>query len=100
LSVNVDCRNLRFTAALDFDRLLALADAADLEHIEDFASIDIVEDTSAKVGTQITAHQLKPFVQRELRLGRRKGFVRNIGSRAGLEQFVWQLSRCTPVEYV
>ena len=52
-----------------------------------------------KRGTVITAEQLKNFVRRELRADRRKGFVRNIGSRSGLEQFTWLLSRCTPVPY-
>ena len=35
----------------------------------------------------------------ELRADRRKGFVRNISSRSGFDQFLWLLSRCTPVPY-
>jgi hypothetical protein len=94
-----DCTGLAFRAILDFDKLLRLADNADLEKLDDFASIDLFERDKSKAGTIITAEQLKPFVQRELRVDRRKGFVRNIGSRGGLDQFLWLLSRCTPVPY-
>jgi hypothetical protein len=94
-----DCRALAFRAYLDFDKLLRLADNADLEKLDDFASIDLFERDGPRAGTVITAEQLKPFVRRELRADRRKGFVRNIGSRSGLEQFNWFLSRCTPVPF-
>ena len=63
------------------------------------ATIDVFERQGLPTGTIITAEQLKSFVRRELRADRRKGFVRNIGSRSGLEQFTWLLSRCTPVPY-
>lgn len=100
LKARVDCAGIRFKAVLDFDRLLRLADNADLEKLDDFAAVEITEAAAdAGAGTVITADQLKPFVQRELRAERRKGFVRNIGSRSGLEQFLWNLSRCTPVPY-
>jgi hypothetical protein len=94
-----DCKGLAFRAYLDFDKLLRLADTADLEKLDDFTSIDVFERDEPKAGTVITAEQLKPFVRRELRVDRRKGFVRNISSRSGLEQFLWFLSRCTPVPY-
>ncbi len=99
LKVKVDCAGLRFKAILDFERLLRLADSADLEKLDDFATVEVAEAPEAPVGTTITADQLKPFVRRELRAERRKGFVRNVGSRSGLEQFLWTLSRCTPVPY-
>jgi hypothetical protein len=101
VSVNVrfDCKGLAFGAYLDFDKLLRLADNADLEKIDDFASIEVFEKDEPRVGTVITAEQLKPFLRRELRADRRKGFVRNITSRSGFEQFLWFLSRCTPVSY-
>src|SRR5439155_11434482 len=94
-------KDLAFCAVLDFDRLLQLADNADLERLDDFASIDVLEIGDAKEpkGTRITAHQIKNFVRRELRIDRRKGYVRNVASRNGLDQFVWHLSRCTPVAY-
>ena len=94
-----DCKGLAFRAYLDFDKLLQLADNADLEKLDDFASIDVFERDGPRTGTVITAEQLKNFVRRELRVDRRKGFVRNISSRSGLEQFLWFLSRCTPVPY-
>jgi hypothetical protein len=99
LKVRFDCKRLAFGAYLDFDKLLMLADNADLEKLGDFASIDVVEQDSSRKGTVITAEQLKGFVRRELRVDHRKGFVRNISSRSGLEQFLWLLSRCTPVPY-
>jgi hypothetical protein len=100
LRIRFDCRGLAFRACLDFEKLLQLADTADLEKLDDFASIDVFEEDSPRTGTVITAEQLKGFVRRELRVDRRKGFVRNIGSRSGLEQFLWLLSRCSPVPYV
>ncbi|HET6878611.1 MAG TPA: ATP-binding protein [Pirellulales bacterium] len=99
--LKVDCRKLRFTAVLDFDKLLRLADNADLEKLDDFASIEVsLSDRSdVKHNTRITAEALRPFVRKDLRSERRKGFVRNISSYGGYEQFLWSLSRCTPVQY-
>ena len=95
------CRGLGFRAVLDFDRLLQLADSADLEKLGDFASIEVFERATDKKepGTRITAERLKPFVRKELRGERRKGFVRNVASRGGFEQFLWSFSRCTPISY-
>src|SRR5580765_2679004 len=98
LKIRFNCKGIAFRAYLDFDKLLRLADSADLEKLDDFASIDVFEK-KAGAGTVITAEQLKNFVRRELRVDRRKGFVRNISSRSGLEQFIWLLSRCAPVPY-
>lgn len=100
VTIRVNCKGLTFRAYLDFDKLLRLADNADLEKIDDFASIEVFEQEDAPRGTVIAAEQLKSFVRRELRADRRKGFVRNISSRSGLEQFTWALSRCTPVPCV
>jgi hypothetical protein len=99
VKLRFDCTGLAFRAYLDFDNLLQLADNADLEKLDDFATIDLFERGECRPGTVITAEQLKPFVRRELRVDRRKGFVRNISSRSGLEQFIWFLSRCAPVPY-
>jgi hypothetical protein len=99
VKLRFECKGLAFRACLDFERLLQLADRADLEKLDDFASIDVFECAAGETSTVITAGHLKNFVRRELRVDRRKGFVRNISSRSGLEQFLWQLSRCTPVPY-
>src|SRR5579884_1026295 len=99
LTVRFDCKGLAFRARLDFDKLLRLADSADLEKLDDFASIDLLEPAASRAGTVIVAEGLKGFVRRELRADRRKGFVRNVSSHSGLEQFLWHLSRCTPVPY-
>lgn len=98
--LRVDCRKLAFRATLDFDRLLKLADNADLEKLSDFTLIEVFKlPPKATRGTRISVEQLKPFVKRELRAERRKGFVRNVASRSGFEQLVWHLSRCTPIDY-
>ncbi len=101
VTVKVNCKRLRFRAMLDFEKLLRLADNADLEKLEDFATIEVrlVADPKVSPRTLITAEGLSPFVRKDLRSERRKGFVRNIGSRSGFEQFVWSLSRCTPISY-
>ncbi len=101
IKMRIDCRALVFRATLEFETLLRLADNADLESIDEFAAIEVsrADPETPRRGSRITADQLKPFVRRELRAERRKGFVRNVGSRSGFEQFLWALSRCTPVPY-
>jgi hypothetical protein len=101
LIATVNCHDLAFKATLDFDRLLRLADNADLEKLDDFASIEVYEADQEHIapGTCVTALGLKNFVRRDLRTVQRKGFVRNISSRAGFERFLWSLSRCTPLPY-
>src|SRR5262249_58789578 len=96
VKLRFDCKGLAFRAYLDFDKLLQLADNADLEKLDAFASIDVFERDEPRGGSVITSEQLKPLVRRELRVDRRKGFVRNISSRSGLEQFLWSLSTGTP----
>jgi hypothetical protein len=80
---------------------LELADKADLDKLDEFASIEIWPQPNNKScpGTRLTACNLKSLVRRELRTERRKGYVRNIASRDGLERLRWYLSRCTPVCY-
>ncbi len=100
IEFDIDCTRLGFRATLDFDRLLKLADSADLEKLSDFALIEIQElERESTGGTTVAIDGLKPFVKRELRAGRRKGFVRNVASRSGFEQVEWHLSRCTPIGY-
>ncbi len=101
VAIRVDCRRFAFRAVLDFSRLLQLADSADLEKLDDFTSIDVFERelNDDSHGTRIKAEKLKSFVRRELKADRRRGYVRNIASQNGLEQFIWHLSRCTPISY-
>lgn len=100
VSFSIECGKLAFKATLDFDRLLKLADSADLEKLSDFALIEVRERAKKEArGTRISINGLKPFVVQELRRGRRKGFVRNVASRSGLEQLIWNLARCAPVAY-
>ena len=100
IAITIDCNRLGFQATLDFDRLLKLADTADLEKLSDFTLIEIRElPRRSEGGTTVAIEGLKSFVKRELTAGRRKGFVRNVASRSGFEQVVWHLSRCTPIGY-
>jgi hypothetical protein len=90
-----------FRAILNFERLLESADRADLDKLAEFASIEIKQLQKSETfrGTRITVYNLKSFVRRELRTKRRKGNVRNVASRDGLERLKWHLSRCSPVRY-
>jgi len=99
--LSFDCKNIAFRATLDFERLLELADKADLDKLAAFASIDVRQcrPSESFQSTRITAYNLKNFVRRELRTERRKGYVRNIASHHGLERLIWYLSRCTPARY-
>jgi len=101
LALSFDCRNMGFRAFLNFDRLLELADKADLDKLSDFATIEFFQEKHRKRRgrTQIVAHELKSFVKRELQSERRKGYVRNIASRCGLDAFRWHLARSTPIRY-
>ncbi len=101
VTVRVDCAGLAFRATLDFRELLRLADNADLEKLDEFATIEVFERVASEgpAGSSITAEQLKPFVRRELRADRRKGPVRNVSSRSGYAQLLWHLSRCAPLPY-
>lgn len=102
LKLTFDCSSVRFRATLDFGRLLDLADKADLDKLDQFASIELLANNTkdSPKGTRITAQGLRPFVRRELQAERRKGFVRNVASLGGVEQFTWHLARCTPIAYV
>ncbi len=100
IAITIDCNSLGFQATLDFDRLLKLADSADLERLSDFTLIEVRElPRKSKSGTTVAIEGLKSFVKRELKADRRKGFVRNVASRSGFEQVAWHLSRCTPIGY-
>ena len=83
IRVRFDCRGLGFRSVLDFDRLLELADRADLDKIDDFASIAVYQRSSGvAAGSRITVSGIKSFVRRELRSPeRRKAMgVRNVES--------------------
>jgi hypothetical protein len=101
LTLSVTCASIAFRATLDFGRLLELADKADLDKIEQFATMELFpqHQSNRPKGTYITAKRLMPFVRRELQGERRKGHVRNVASRSGIEQFTWHLARCTPIAY-
>src|SRR5205807_5698626 len=51
VKLRFDCNGLAFRAYLDFEKLLQLADNADLEKLDDFASIDLFERGESRPGT-------------------------------------------------
>ena len=63
--LHLDCTNIAFRATLNFRRLLDLADKADLDKLDQFATIDL-SATDKPTGTEIIARGLKTFVRREL----------------------------------
>jgi len=101
---SLDCRNLEFKAVIDFDYLLSLENKRDLSQVSDFYalevySIDKNDERLKQQYTKISLIGLKDFVQRDLKVPKRPGRVRNIESQSGLDKFLWHLSRCTPIKY-
>jgi hypothetical protein len=103
LSISVDMSRFVTNATIDFDYLLSLENKRDLGEIEDFCELRVSSLPALEVGarshTNVSLCNLKPFVREELAEKRKRGHVRNIGSRSGVEQFVWKLGRNSPAEY-
>jgi hypothetical protein len=100
----IDCRDLEFNASIDFDYLLSLENKADLSELDEFCSLDIYalprrDSRIQQQYTKVALGGLKPFVIRDLKAPRKAGRVRNVESESGLDQFIWHLSRCTPIKY-
>lgn len=99
----IDCNDLEIRAIIDFDYLLSLENRVDLEEINDFCIVEVTQladsDKIKQHYTKIVLWELKPFVVDELRATKKSGNVRNIVSQDGITQFVWELSRCIPIEY-
>lgn len=101
---SLDCRDLEFKATIDYDYLLDLENNADLSRLEDFCKIEIypLPQSDERIGqqyTKIRLIRLRSFVMRELKAPKKSGRVRNVESASGLDQFIWHLSRCTPIKY-
>ena len=104
LEYELDCHDLEIIATIDFDYLLSLENRQDLEEITDFCEMQVValpdkDSRCEKNYTHISLIGLKEFVKQDLQSSKRSGFVRNIVSSDGLSRFVWELSRCIPVQY-
>ncbi len=95
----VDCRRLELRARLDFVYLLGLERQADLQLLEDFCTIELVEHDSQVKQSFTTVHLrgLHEFVVRELSAPPLKGKARNIASKSGKDQFLWRLARSSPI---
>lgn len=94
-----DASNFELTAKINFDALFSIETSKSLEQIESFCEIkiDTVSDQKKYESyTHIRLNNIKEFVRNDLKDEGKKG-ARNIGSRGGLEQFEWQLSRIIPV---
>lgn len=100
----LDCSTLEFKAIIDYDYLLSLENKMDLSQLSDFCTLSVngFENDDERVKqeyTRISLKGLKQFVVRDLKAPRKPGRVRNIESESGLDQFVWNLSRCIPIKY-
>jgi hypothetical protein len=100
IQYTVDCRHVDVQASIDYDYLLNLKDNHNLETLQDFCHIRLTPraDLTKPLFTQVTLH-LHEFVQRELQAPQRRGRVRNVASVAGLDRFLWRLSRSVPLSY-
>ncbi|HQE91722.1 MAG TPA: ATP-binding protein [Anaerolineae bacterium] len=96
----VDNHALELKAAIDYDYLMGLGDAYNLESLQDFCQVQLrtIADVDAPAFTCIKLH-LREFVRQELLTPQRRGRVRNIASVSGLDRFLWNLSRSIPTEY-
>ena len=100
----VDWGHFETIATIDFDYLLGLENRRDLEQITDFCDmhVELLPENDHRIEesyTRISLLQLKEFVRQDLKTNKRPGFVRNVVSKDGLSRFVWELSRCVPVQY-
>jgi len=99
----INFSDIEIKAIIDFDYLLSLENQADLGEIDDFCTVEVNQisdlDRVKEHYTKITLKGLKPFVVSDLQTVKRSGNVRNMASLDGVTQFVWELSRCIPVEY-
>jgi hypothetical protein len=99
-----DCRGLEFKADIHFDYLLSLENKKDLSQLPNFCTLEIYsldknDERIKRQYTKIKLRDLKDFIVRDLRALRKLGHVRNIESESGLDEFIWHLSRCTPIKY-
>ncbi len=100
IEYTANSRALELKARIDYNYLLELGDAHNLESLQDFCQVQLTkaDDTATPASTHIKLH-LREFVQRELLTPQRRGRVRNIVSASGLDRFLWHLSRSIPTEY-
>jgi len=100
IQYTVNCGRVDVQASIDYDYLLNLRDNHNLETLQDFCHIRLTSraDLTKPPFTRITLH-LHKFVQRELQAPQRRGHVRNVASIAGLDRFLWHLSRSVPLSY-
>jgi hypothetical protein len=100
IQYTVNCGCVDVQASIDYDYLLNLRDNHNLETLQDFCHIRLTPraDLTQPPFTRITL-QLHKFVQHELQAPQRRGHVRNVASFAGLDRFLWHLSRSVPLPY-
>jgi hypothetical protein len=97
VAFEIDCRDMELTAELDFEYLLGLERRADLGELEDFCAIKIGPRRSAAPFTSVTLVGLREFVVRELSAPAAKGHAKNVVNKSGKDQFLWRLSRSSPI---
>lgn len=101
VNFSIDCSNLIFEAAVNFDYLLNNDFEMSLEQIDDFCTISVldVSNNKSNSSTTIILQNTKEFVRDSLKQASKKGNVKNIASKSGVDQFVWKLTQALPVKY-
>jgi hypothetical protein len=95
---SINCRPLLLQGRLDFNHLLSLEHQTDLHLLENFSDLSVTAVRGhPKSYTRVRVKNLKEFVVRELTAPRKRGKGWNITSGSGKEQFLWNLSRSTPI---
>lgn len=101
LSFQIDLSKVIISAEINFEHLLSLHESINLLTQKDFCSLHIKKAPQLqynKTFTRIKLDGLNLNAINSLKHSNKSGFVRNIQSKNGLEQFVWHLSRAIPVD--
>ena len=96
----IDFSQIDVFATIDYNYLLGLNDNFNLDNLDNFCHVKLIDHTPSKLShfTRITLY-LRDFVQQELKTAKKRGRVRNIVSESGIDNFLWNLSRSTPISY-
>jgi hypothetical protein len=100
IKYSLDCNEIDLFATIDYQYLLNTKNKDNIVNLVDFSKIRLISSSNSRNPhyTKIELY-LHEFIRNELIAPKRLGRVRNIASSSGLEKFLWNLSRNTPVGY-
>lgn len=100
ITFNLDSSRFILKAEMDFKYLLDGEVEKSLEQVDDFCSLSVSEVPADEMAfTSVTLLDIKEFVQDLLKQPSKRGNVRNIASKSGFDQFIWNLTQAIPVKY-